>query len=614
MMIRLQAPRAASVAAACAVVFSLSAQADDASTVIITAARAPQALTDALPHTTVLTRTDIERTQAVDLAALLAAEAGLQLAANGGRGTATSLFVRGAPMRQVLVLVDGVPLSRQDATGQVGVEHLMLDQVERVEIVRGNVSALYGSGAVGGVVQVFTRRGGEPRLSLVGEGGARGYARASAQASGGTGATQWSAGLSAQRDRGLSVLDATKVPAANPDRDAYRNTSATLNLSHAWADGHTLSAGLLHTEGRLDYDSFFATPADVQRSRTKKQMLRLGSDDRLGTGWTSRLSLSTQRDDASYDETGEFGSLSRYRTTVDALNWSNELALQPGLSAVAGAELQRQRIDTNDGFGGIYDRARTVWAVFGGVQAALGAQSLSLNLRHDDIGSVGSRNSANVGWSWAVDPQWKLLASAGNAFSAPPLGYLHAPFFGNPALRPETSRSAEVGVQWAVAGQRLRATWFQTRVRDEIDYDTRTFAFGNIDRTRNRGLELSHAGRVASIDLRAGLTLQRPVDEDTGQVRVRRSERLASVSASKDLGSGWRVGLAARHAGARPEADGSTLAAYTVADLTAQWDFHPQGQWFARLENLGDAHYETAGGYLQPPRGLFMGLRWRMAL
>ena len=180
----LPAHRAATLlAAGVAALSSLSAAAaDQPATVIVTAARTPQLLTDTLPHTTVLLRRDIEQSQAVDLPSLLAMEAGVQFAANGGRGTATGLFLRGAPTRQVLVLVDGVPLSRQDASGQVGIEHLMLDQAERIEIVRGNVSALYGGGAVGGVIQIFTRQPtARPDGSLRLEAGARGLVHGSAQ-------------------------------------------------------------------------------------------------------------------------------------------------------------------------------------------------------------------------------------------------------------------------------------------------------------------------------------------------------------------------------------------------------------------------------------------------
>ena len=610
--------RATVVAAACATFFAsmwpTASRADEPQSVVITAARAPQPLTDAIAHTTLLTRTDIERSQAVDLAALLASEAGIQLASNGVRGTATSLFMRGAPTRQVLVLIDGVALARQDATGQVGIEHLMLDQVERIEIVRGNVSALYGSGAVGGVIQVFTRRGGAAQAAVQAELGARGFAQIAAQVSGGTGRSQWSLGVSGQRDQGLSALNPAQVPAANADRDGYRNLGATLNASHELATGHTLAFGWVHSDGRLAYDSAFGAPADVQDSRTRKDLLSLSSDNRITPTWTSRVRLSSQRDDARNHETGLYGYQDRYVTRAQGLSWVNELVLTPHTRWTAGIEQQQQRIDADDGFGGVYDHARAVTALFAGVSMQLGAHALALNLRRDRTGGVGARNSGRLGWGWQLESAWKLFASAGNAFSAPPLGYLYAPYFGNPALRPEVSRSAEAGLQFARAGQRLRATLFQTRVEDELEFDLGSYTFGNIARTRNRGLELSYAGRVGATDVRASLTAQRPVDDVTGARRLRRSDALASVSASHDLGQGWRIGLAGRYASARSDVGDARLAAYTVIDATTQWDVRPDLQWFARVENVGDARYQTALGYNQAPRGLFTGLRWRLAL
>ena len=592
----------------------MAAQADDGNTVVITAARNPQLLTDALPHTTVLLREDIERSQAIDLPTLLAAEAGVQFASNGGRGTATSLFLRGAPMRQVLVLVDGVPVARQDATGQVGIEHLMLDQVERVEVVRGNVSALYGSGAVGGVIQLFTRRGnGSPEASVQVEAGSRGLLHASAQGSTTLGATQLSMALSGVRDRGYSVLDPAQQPVANPDRDSYRNTSANVNLSHPLADGHRLGLGWSHSDGKLDYDSAFATPADVQTSRNTKDMFNLSSDNRFSAAWTSRLLLSSQRDDARYDETGTYGYTGRYKTRVDGLNWTNTVALAPALTLTAGLDYQRQQINADDGFGGLFDRSRNVDAVFGGLQARFGAHDFAVNLRRDDVGGVGAETTGSLAWGWQLAPAWKVIASVANAFAAPPLGYLYAPFYGNPDLQPELAKSAEMGLQWALAGQRLRATLFATKVRQELEYDLQTFAFSNLARTRNRGLELSYGGRFGKTDLTGSLTLQDPLDDLTGEQRLRRSKLLAAGSLSQDLGAGWRMGLALRHVGSRPDAGGITLSAYTVADLTAQWQINRGLQVFGRIENLADVAYETASSYRQPPRGVFLGLRWKLA-
>jgi vitamin B12 transporter len=601
------------LAAAWAAPFA-SAQADDTNSVVVTAARAPQRLADTLAHTTVLTRADIERSLAIDLPSLLATEAGVQFAANGGPGTATALFVRGAPTRQVLVLIDGVPQSRQDATGQVGIEHLMLDQVERVEVVRGNVSALYGGGAVGGVIQVFTRRGGRPQAGALLEVGSRGLLHGSAQASNTFGSTRLSLGVSGQRSAGYSALDVAQVPVANPDRDGYRNASATFNLSQTVADGHTLALGWVYSEGRLDYDSAFATPADQQSSRTVKNQWRLASDDRLAERWTSRLVLSNQRDDASYRESGDFGFSGQYQTDVASLNWVNEIKVSERTSLSAGIDLQRQRIQADDGFGGLYDPSRNVVAVFGGIQTRLGEHELALNLRYDDVEGLDPRTTGSLGWGWRLAPPWTLVARLANAFSAPPLGYLYAPYFGNPALRAETSTSGEVGLQWSTEQQRLRATLFQTQVDDEIEYDPATLSFGNIARTRNRGLEASYIARWSATDLRASLTLQRPIDENTGQQRLRRSQTMASVSATHELDQGWRLGLTARYASQRPDVGGIELPAYTVVDLTAQWNFSPAGQGFARLENVGNVAYETAKGYQQPPRGLFVGLRWRTDL
>ena len=606
---------AAAALGVCLTLSSFCAVADDAATVVVTAARSPQLLTDALPHTTVLLRQDIERSQAVDLPALLAAEAGVQFASNGGRGTVTSLFLRGAPTRQVLVLVDGVALSRQDATGLVGIEHLMLDQVERIEIVRGNVSALYGGGAVGGVIQVFTRRAdATPQASLRIEAGARGLVHGAAQTTAQFGSTQVSFGVSRVSDKGFSALDPAQVASANPDRDGYRNTSASLKLSQALAEGHRLGLAWVHSDGRLDYDSAYATPADVQTSRTRKDLLSLSSDDQITAAWSSRLSLSTQRDDARYDESGDFGFAGRYKTTVDALNWAHNISLSPATALSAGVDLQRQRIVADDGFGGTFDKSRQVSAWFAGLQSRLGDHDLAFNLRRDQVGGVGSRSSASLAWGWQVAPAWKLIGNLGNAFSAPPLGYLYAPFYGNPALQPELARSAEAGLQWALAGQRLRATLFQTRVSQELEYDTVSNSFGNVARTRNRGLEVSYSARIGRSDLRASLTSQNPIDASTGAQRLRRSQSLASAALSQELVGGWRAGLAVRAVGARPDSGDVALPAYVVADLTAQWDINRDLQWFGRVENLGDARYQTASGYAQPGRGLFTGLRWRLSL
>ena len=165
--------------------------------VVVTATRNSQLLGSALPFTSVINRDDIERSQATDLVTLLQREAGLQRTQNGGIGSVSSVFIRGAASLQTLILVDGVPQNKQDASGAVSLEHVMLENVERVEIVRGNVSAIYGSGAIGGVIQIFTKTGSrEPLASVSAQVGPRATRKLSGNFSGSVGNTAISVGVS----------------------------------------------------------------------------------------------------------------------------------------------------------------------------------------------------------------------------------------------------------------------------------------------------------------------------------------------------------------------------------------------------------------------------------
>jgi vitamin B12 transporter len=607
-------------AAACAAAFGcihLAPRAQDLPAtqldpVVITATGAAQPLTDTIAHATVLTREDIERSQASDLPTLLAREAGLQLSRNGGRGSATTLFLRGAPASQVLLLVDGVPQTRQDATGSLGVEHLMLDQVERVEVVRGNVSAIYGSGAVGGVIQVFTKRGaGAPGADIAAEGGSYGYLRAAANASGQWGPTRAAIGISGQQSNGFSAQDAAANPVVNPDRDGYRNASGSASLGYELAPGHSLGLALTQTTGTLDYDSAFASAVDTQTSRTTISTARLAASNQFTPDWQSVLALGWQRDESRFDESGAFGYSSQYTSGNQMLNWSNRYFVNAQWNASAGLEVQRQTIDTDDGFGGVFAQSRNIYAARAGLQGKMGPASVQLNLRLDDISGIGAQPTGYLGAGWQLTPQWKITASASTAFNAPPLGYLYAPYFGNPDLQPERARSAELGLQYAALNHLLRATLFKSRVSNQFQYDFASSRFENIATSDNRGLELSYSGMLASkTELAASLTLQDPTDEATGERLLRRAATLASASVWQTIGA-WRMGAQWTYVGPRSDVGNAHLAGYSLVDLLAQWDLGHGAQLFGRIENLFNADYQSVAGYNTPSLSGFIGLRWK---
>jgi vitamin B12 transporter len=612
--------RLACLPLACAAAFPAFSQTQtELPEVLVTATRNTQLLSAAMHHSTVITRADIERSQAGDVISLLQREAGLQRTQNGGTGTVSSVFMRGAPSLQTLVLIDGVPQNKQDASGTVSLEHLMLDNVERVEIVRGNVSAIYGSGAIGGVIQIFTRSAtAKPSASLGLELGPRAWRKASAQASGQVGATAISAGASRLSTDGFSSVNVAQRNGANPDADGYRNTSANLSLSQQLAKDHLLGLRWSQSEGDVDFDNAFGAPSDLQRSNTRLNQFSLFSDNTVGD-WRSRLTLSEQSDRSEYDDNGFYGSSDGFRSRASVLSWVNNLALGDNWLGTAGLELQRQRVDTRSSspFTTPYAVDRNAQAVFGGLEGPLGSGVVQLNARHDKVGEL-SKSTAYLGYSQALSDSFKLIASTSSAFNAPPLGYLYAPGYGNASLRPEQARSHEIGAAYESRGQQLRATWFNTRVTDQLDYDTAVFRFGNLGRTRNKGLELSYKGRLGTTALRGSLTLQDPVNVLTGEALQRRAKTLWSIGASHKL-AGVSFDADLRHAGRRPDRYSdtttfasvqTTLKAYTVLDLAASYALTSELDLRARIDNLGGARYQTVYGYNQVPRSLYIGLNW----
>lgn len=572
--------------------------------VVVTASRTEQLQTEALPHTTVLTDQEIRNSQAVDLPTLLKREAGIQFTQNGGYGQASGLFVRGAETRQTLVLIDGIPLTKQDATGTVSIEHLMLDQIDRIEIVRGNVSSIYGSGAVGGVIQIFTKRGeGPPRISVNAEAGSRGTARMSAGISGSSAGTRYALSASHFGTEGFSSINQDQHANANPDRDGYRNDSVSGMLAQEWAKGHELGLRFSNTRGRADFDSSFDTPDDVHVAETDVDTFAVFSRNQVTGNWLSQLSYSGSRDE-NVNDTPMFDS--RFQSKTRVLQWNNEVALSSDWTTTAGYEKQWQELDSDSGFG----TKRTADSVYAGVQGKFQAHQWQVNLRHDQTEDIASATTGYLGYGFNLTEEMKVTASVSSAFSVPPLGYLYDPFSGNPDLKPEKARSAEIGFQYATAASLLRATLFTTRVRQQLQFDMATFRFENVARASNRGVELSASSNWHGTDLRASLTLQDPRDDTTDQRSRRRAKVLASLSATKSFGP-WQIGGDLGYTGSRP--DGTQhLGSYWTANLTSRYELRKDLSVLARVENLFDREYQTAYGYNQSPRGVFVGVDWQL--
>jgi len=579
---------------------------------VVTASRTEQILTDALPHTTVLGRDAIEQSQLTDLSSLLAREAGFQFTQSGGRGSQSTTFLRGAASLQVLVLVDGMPMSKQDTTGAVSLEHIMLDQVDRIEIVRGNVSAIHGSGAVGGVIQVFTRHGQSGHTGyMTAEAGTLGTSRVNLGTQGKHGDFGYAVSLGTLSTRGINAANLSQTPNANPDADGYRNDNHSVHLSYDLGPDHKVGLRSTHFNGRFDYDSGFGTPTDVHKGTTRIDNNTVYWSGQLSPNWSSRLNFSEATERNTTDTVGGYSYTTQAETRTRLLSWTHQFQLQ-SLVLSAGVDHQTQGIDTGTDGVNELSRERSANAVYGGLVYTRAAHSAQFNLRHDSVQGLAGKDSVYLGYGYALNPQWKLIASHATAFNVPPLGYLYDPYSGNPALRPETATTHEVGVQWASGPHRLRSTLFDTRTKDLLLYDMNTWQFSNVSSVKNQGLETSYSGRINATDLSASLTLQDPVNEATGQPLVRRAKTLVSASLSQAVGL-LTLGGAVRYTGARPDLSGNPeLASFVLLDLTARYTLTRDWTLFGRIENATDSHYQTAYGYNQLPRTTTVGLSWKL--
>jgi vitamin B12 transporter len=593
-------------------------------TAVVTPSRIAQSLDDALPSTTVITRAEIERWQLTDLAGALAREAGVQFAQSGGPGSAASLFLRGANSSQVLVLVDGVPLNAGVA-GAATLGGIALDTVDRIEIARGNLSSLYGSAAIGGVVQIFTRGGGKPGASVVAEGGQGHGFNGSASASADLGGLRIGASAGTRRSQQFSAIDAARVvpgpftPGANPDIDGNENSSGSLGASYRTAGGVLFAANAWGSTNRTDFDSTSDGPDATHQERSTVSAWNARVRVPLTAHWDSQLQLgemqdqsrNTSSDPFSFNN-GEFESRNRQAT------WTNEVAVSEQVKAQLGVEYLQQR-GASTAFDPNFANAmttftRNVTSVWGGLNGNAGRQLVQLNVRQDRYSDVGSATTGLVSYGYKLTTEWRAIAQVSNAFRAPSFSDLYYPFFGNPQLEPEKSRSGELGLHYVAGTTTMRAALYRTDTSDLIVYDPVTRRAENVDSARATGGEVSASGRIGRWEWDGNLNVVRAVNAETDAPLLRRAPYVVNAGLAYDADR-WRAGFQVTYVGPRDDLDLNTfqrteLAAYTLARIVATWRVAPAVALRARVENLTDAKYETVSGYNVQPRTAFIGVEF----
>jgi vitamin B12 transporter len=583
--------------------------------VVVTATRVEQPLSDVIGAVSVITRKDIERRAVQSTQDLLRGETGLSVTNAGGLGKLSNVFLRGADAEQVLVLVDGVRVGSA-TSGTTPFEYIPVDQIERIEIIRGPRSSLYGSDAIGGVIQIFTRRSVGPSFNV---GAGSHETRSASAAFGGASEHAWFSvsGNHLASDGYNSCAGAPFPPGGGcftnePDADGYENTSGTLRAGYRW-NAAELEATALYATGTTEYDGTFANETDF---RERVMTLRGRVDPMEHWSLSVLAGRSEDNQDNLLDDpttsdsevlASEFDTERRHASVQSDLSLSNAHTLS------IGVDYFDDRIASTTAFDA---RSRDNVGTFAQYQAQLGAHRLLAAARYDDNEQFGGYETGSLGWKWRLDEAWSLTATWGTAFGAPTFNDLYFPGFSNPNLDPETSRSYELGVGWTSSPVTVALTAFERDVDDLIVYDASIFAPNNLNSARIRGLEADVDTSLGAWTMSLGFAALDPRNRTSGADFDNYLPRRPRHSGHFEIGRAFgafdgRVRVTAEGSRYDDVANTNRLGSYAIVDLVLDYALTPRWSVQGKLANALDREYRTVRLYNQDDRTVFVALRYR---
>jgi vitamin B12 transporter len=585
------------------------AQADtEQSPIVVTATRVAQTADESLSAVTVITREEIERSQARSLSELLQGTSGITTVSQGGAGKLTSLYLRGSNPGHVAVLVDGIRLGSVTA-GTVAWEFLPLAQVERIEIVRGPNSALYGSEAIGGVIQIFTRKGDtDPRWSASAGAGRYNSHTLSADVSGGRDNNWISARVSREDTDGFDARQPTLEFGSlvdDPDRDGYDNRSASLRLGHRFADDSEIEFHGLHAEGSTEYDAAvpFANEDDFVQQALGVTLRTAPADN-----WDLTLTAGRSLDERDSFRSNTPGSGFRFNTERRTFSVQNDVALTDDDRVSVGLDYHDDRVDSTTSYD---ESSRDTRALFAQYQGAVGKHSLLARIRPLDDEQFGSHTTGNLAWGYQASQQTRVTLSYGTAFKSPTFNDLYFPGFSNPNLQPEESETLELGLQGRAGALDWDVRAFRTRIDDLIVFDISTFLPGNVNEAEIDGLEATLSGKLLGWDTSTAATLLDPQDSTTGNTLPRRTKRSLRIDMDRQFGNlGAGATLIAQGSRYDDSANTVNVAGFGIVNLRGSWQ--PGRNWLlqGRIDNVFDKDYQTVATYNTAARSLFLTLRY----
>ena len=604
--------------------FSYAQDTTNLEDVVVTASRTPQKTSDVLSDISVITQKQIQQAGQTSLVDLLKTQPGIEISQSGGIGKASSVFIRGANATHTLVLIDGMRINSA-TTGTTSLENIPLAQIERVEILRGPASGLYGADAIGGVIQIFTKAAkGTPRFNASVGVGTYGTSIADAGVSGRIENTSFSLQAGIISTNGISSISNKQLATYNPDDDGYHNENFSGKLAQHFSDNHELGLTAYHSDGENYYDGGFRTPLANPRnrfdyrSRERLTSYSIYSKNRFNDTWLSTLRAGQGISDTTSYAPNTANTLeveSLFKTTQNQYSWQNDISTSIGLFTV-GTERLEQKLSSSS-FYPITER--NIQSYLAGWQGSIGSHSMQFNLRNDDNSQFGNHTTGSLAYGYQINPQWRANASLGTAFNAPTFNQLYFPNFGTASLKPEEARNKEIGLNYDKGAHHVSAVYYHNEISDLIinpstlnnpssNPGTRT---ANIDEALLRGLTLSYQGKILGLQFGASADIQRPEDEATGNLLPRRAKEHGTLSLSKRFDK-LEIGGVVESSSRRFNDNANTVEmnGYTLLHLYGNYRVTNDWSVNARINNVFDRNYELAKDFGTLGTNAFISIRY----
>ena len=606
------------------------------SDVFVTATRTPISKNNVIADVTTISSEDIERAGSSSLPELLQRQPGIEISNLGGPGKVSTIGIRGTSSTHSIVLVDGIRLSAA-TTGFSAIEHIPLSQIEKIEIVRGPASSLYGQDAIGGVIQIFTKKGVDGFKPYVDIGyGSYNTSNFKSGVRAGNNQTTYAINFAAMNSDGFSAFVPNPANAANSinlDKDGYKNYSLSSSLSHKINQDYEIDLQYFLSKGKNQFDNRFANFSPSfhgnYRNEIKLETYAMNIKGQINKAWQSSIKLSQSTDkyldlqklnNFTFEDDANLKDL--YKTTQDQLSWQNNVALPRG-SITLLYDFLKQRIKTTD----VYEKTqRTNHGVMVGYSLIEDKHNFQSNFRKDFNSVYEDAVTGNIGYAYSIDPNWTIASSYGTAFVSPSFNFLYslADSFalGNPNLKPEKSKNIEGSIRYKDDSGSMSLTMFQNKIDDFIIYTAPAEAGSrtstqNLNKAEIQGLTISGDQFFGHFQIKGSATGQSAKNEDTDKYLPRRASLIGNINLNYYIGN-WNIGVEETFSGKRFDDKENivNLSGYALTNIVADYKINDKLKLNLRLNNVLDKDYSLAAEgrsgfkYQTPGRSLFANLRY----